>query len=70
MLKFTIISAIDAHQLNSVEDITVDLYDNNRTPIFFNDLHGVVSQKYACGCFYIELKISGESNKTITVAVC
>lgn len=67
---FRIILALEAHEIHSNEDMNIDFSDNNRTPIFSTDLFGVISQKFASGCFYVELKISGESNKSITVAVC
>ena len=63
------IVAIEAHQLNSIEDINVDFFDNNKTPIFSGDLFEIIGQKVACGCFYVELRISGEENRSITVAV-
>lgn len=64
-----ILIAFAAHGIICEEDICIDFLDNNGAPIYQTELFGIVGQKMNCGCFFIELKISGESNKTITAAV-
>lgn len=62
--------ALAVHKIELLDEIVVDIFDNNGTHIKSEDLYGIVGQKFNCGCFYIELKISGEGNKTITLEVC
>lgn len=57
------ISALEAHDIEFNEDITVDFFDNIGTPLDYRYLFDIVGQKINCGCFYLELKISGESSK-------
>lgn len=58
-----------AHETAEDGEIFVDFFDNNGGPINETDLFGIISQKMNCGCFYVELKISGEVDKSITVEV-
>lgn len=63
------ISAMQAHGSDASSAVFVDFFDNNGGPIDEPDLFGVISQKMNCGCFYVELKVSGEEDKSITVEV-
>lgn len=63
------IQALAAHNLEQTEEITVSFYTNNNTPINSEDLFDFIGQKINCGCFYVELKISGETYKTINKEV-
>lgn len=61
--------AFAAHVICLEEDADVDFFDNNGTPIYETDLYAIIEQKLFCGCFFVELKISGECNKSITTEV-
>lgn len=51
------------------EEYEVDFFDNNQASIDSNLLLSLIKQYSGCACFYIELVIVGEKNKTITPEV-
>lgn len=61
--------AIQAHDLVAVDDMYMDFFDNHGAPINHGDLFGIIGQKINCGCFYIEIKITGNLKKSITAEV-
>lgn len=54
------------HDVHTEEEIVIEFFDNNGAPINESDLFEIIGQKSSCGCFYIELLLSGESHKSIT----
>lgn len=60
---------MEAHGIESSQEISVAFFTNNGTPVHTEDLFDFIGQKINCGCFYIELKIFGETNKCVTAEV-
>lgn len=63
------ITAFAAHNIEIGEDVLIDFHSNDYTAIPENILFDVMKQYRGCGCFFIELVISGEANKMITAEV-
>lgn len=63
------IQALDAHRLEQSEEISIAFFTNNGTPVNSEELFDFIGQKINCRCFYIELKICGETNKHINATV-
>lgn len=51
------------------DDVVIDFYSNDYAAVPENILFDLMKQYRGCGCFYIELVLSGEANKTITSEV-
>lgn len=57
------------HDIVYETETIISFYDNNKTPVPSADLFEIVAQKINCGCFFIELKLSGDFYKTISAEV-
>lgn len=51
------------------DDVVIDFHSNDYAAVPENILFDLMKQYRGCGCFYIELVLSGEANKTITSEV-
>lgn len=58
-----------AHGIVMIEDVLVDLFTNEKAAIPEGMLFTVINQFRDCACFFIELILVGEPNKSITAEV-
>lgn len=63
------LEGVEAHDLETTDDIYMDFFDNLGVPLNSVDLYGIIRQKNNCACFYIEIKVSGKTNKSINAEV-
>lgn len=63
------IVAFAAHNIDMMDEVTIDFYSNDYTAVPENILLDVMKQYRGCGCFYIELVLSDEENKMMTAEV-
>lgn len=61
--------ALAAHNIECQDTITIDFFDNNKTPILNEDIFDIVGQKINSSCFFVELRIGGDHFKKISSAV-
>lgn len=69
MQKKYYILVLAAHGEETNEELVVDFYTNEKALVPQNMLFDIIKQFGSCACFYIELVITGTTNKNITAEV-
>lgn len=63
------VTVLETHNVERSDDVFIDFFDNNMAPIPHDMLYSIIKQFGQSGSFYVELVISGETNKSITQEV-